>query len=84
MALVVDEEVPAGALVAALESSRLVASARVFDVYRGEQLGAGKKSVAIAVRLQSPAATLTDAEIETIAGKIVAAVAKATGAVLRT
>jgi len=46
-------------------------------------VGAGKKSLAVSVRLQPAEATFTDAQIEAIAAKIVAAVAKATGATLR-
>jgi phenylalanyl-tRNA synthetase beta chain len=55
----------------------------VFDVYEGKTLGEGKKSIAIAVRVQPRDKTLTEAEIEALAGKIVAAVTKATGASLR-
>jgi phenylalanyl-tRNA synthetase beta chain len=55
----------------------------VFDVYEGKGVPEGKKSVAIAIRLQPKDKTLTDAEIEAIGGKIVAAVAKATGGTLR-
>ncbi len=44
----------------------------------------GKKSLAISVRLQPKDKTLTDAEIEAIAAKLVAAVTKATGGTLRT
>jgi phenylalanyl-tRNA synthetase beta chain len=46
-------------------------------------LGDGKKSLAIEVTLQPREKSLTDAEIEAVSAKIVAAVAKATGAVLR-
>jgi phenylalanyl-tRNA synthetase beta chain len=55
----------------------------VFDLSEGQGVPPGKKSLAIAVRLQPKERTLTDAEIETIAQKIVSAVAKATGGVLR-
>ena len=61
----------------------LVADVAVFDRYAGEKLPEGKVSLAIQVTLQPRAATLTDAEIEAAAAKVVAAVAKATGAVLR-
>jgi phenylalanyl-tRNA synthetase beta chain len=65
----------------------LIAEARVFDVFEGPraeaQLGEGKKSVAIAVRLEPADRTLTDAEIDAVAGRIVAAVEKATGGQLR-
>ena len=59
LALVVDEDVATGAVVAVLEGSPLVASARVFDVFRGERLPAGKKSVAFSIRYQVPNRTLT-------------------------
>ena len=59
LALVVDEGVPAGRVQAILEGSNLVESARVFDVFRGEQLGAGKKSLAFSIRYQAPDRTLT-------------------------
>jgi len=55
----------------------------VFDVYSGQRIEDGKKSVAITVRLEPKIATLTDPEIETIAAKIVTAVTKSTGAILR-
>ena len=64
-------------------TSRVITAARVFDVYAGKGVPGGKKSLAIAVTLQPMERTLTDAEIEAVSNKIVAAVAKATGAVLR-
>lgn len=84
-AFVVDATVAVEAIVRAVRATEreLITDVGVFDLYEGANLGAGKKSVAISVRLQSPSATLTDAEIETTSGKIVAAVTKATGAVLR-
>jgi phenylalanyl-tRNA synthetase beta chain len=61
----------------------LIAGARVFDLYAGKGVPEGKKSIAIAVTLQPVERTLTDAEIEAVSAKIVAQVAKATGAQLR-
>jgi phenylalanyl-tRNA synthetase beta chain len=55
----------------------------IFDVYEGKGVPAGKKSLAISVRLQPKDKTLTDAEIDAIAQKIVDAVTKATGGTLR-
>ncbi len=54
----------------------------MFDVYEGKGVADGKKSVAIAVRIQPQTATLTDAEIETLNQKIVTAALKL-GAALR-
>jgi phenylalanyl-tRNA synthetase beta chain len=63
---------------------QLIEQASLFDVYEGKGVGEGKKSLAIAVRLQPRDKTLTDAEIDAVAQKIVAAVTKATGGSLRT
>ena len=84
-AFIVDADVEAEKLVRAARNAdkALVASARVFDVYDGKGVPGGKKSIAIAVTLQPVERTLTDAEIEAASAKIVAQVAKATGAVLR-
>ncbi len=61
----------------------LIAGVALFDLYEGEKVAAGKKSIAIEVTFQPRDHTLTDAELEAASGKITAAVAKATGAVLR-
>lgn len=84
-AFVADADVAAEAITrAALGADKeLIVAATVFDVFSGKGLPEGKKSVAIGVVLQPVDKTLTDAEIEGIAAKIVAAVAKATGAALR-
>ena len=84
-AFVVDEGVGAGAIVRAAHAAdkTLIADVSVFDVFAGKALGEGKKSVAVTVTLQPVEKTLTDAEIEAIGTKVVAAVTKATGASLR-
>ncbi|HHS93828.1 MAG TPA: phenylalanine--tRNA ligase subunit beta, partial [Rhodobacterales bacterium] len=88
-AFVVDADVEALKLVNAAQGAdkALIESVRVFDEFHGEkaeaQMGAGKKSLAISVRLQPRDKTLTDAEIEAVAAKIVDQVAKATGGSLR-
>ena len=84
-AFVVDRGVEAGAIVRAARGADrdLIKSVAVFDVFEGEAIGAGRKSVAIEVTLQPSERTLTEEAIETAATKIVAAVAKSTGATLR-
>jgi len=84
-AFVVAEEVEADKVVRAVRSAdkALVADASVFDVYRGPGVEAGRKSVAVEAVLQPVERTLTEAEIDAVGQKIVAAVAKATGGVLR-
>jgi phenylalanyl-tRNA synthetase beta chain len=84
-AFVVDGAVKAADIMrAALGVDRkLITNVGVFDVYAGPGIEAGKKSIAIAVTLQPREKTLTDAEIEAVAAKIVAEVGKRTGGVLR-
>ena len=84
-AFVLDDAVAGDRIVRAAFSAdkALVAGVDVFDVFSGESIGAGKKSVAISVRLRPADRTLTDAEIEAVSDKIIAAVSKATGATLR-
>jgi phenylalanyl-tRNA synthetase beta chain len=81
-AFLVDAKVPAADVVKAAASVDrvLVESVTVFDVYEGQGIEPGKKSLAIAVRLQPRDRTLTETEIDAVAAKIVAAVAKVTGA----
>ena len=84
-AFVVDEGVAAADLVRAAfgADKALIVDVTLFDVYRGAALGEGKKSLAIEVTLQPRGKTLTDAEIDAAAGKIIAAAAKATAGTLR-
>lgn len=84
-AFIVDSDVDADKLVRAARNAdkALVTAARVFDVYTGKGVPSGKKSIALTVTLQPVERTLTDAEIEAASNKIVAQVAKATGATLR-
>jgi phenylalanyl-tRNA synthetase beta chain len=84
-AFVVDAGVEALTLVNAAQGAdkALIADVRVFDEFIGGSLGAGKKSLAIAVRLQPVDKTLTEKDIEAVAAKIVEKVGKATGGVLR-
>jgi phenylalanyl-tRNA synthetase beta chain len=81
-AFLVDAKVAAAEIVkAAIAADRtLIESVNVFDVYEGQGIEGGKKSLAISVRLQPRDRTLTDAEIDAVSSKIVGAVAKATGA----
>ncbi len=83
-AFVVDAKLAAGEIVKAvkLADRALIDTVTVFDVYEGKGVPEGKKSVAVAVRIQPKDATLTEAEIETLAQKIVAGAVKL-GATLR-
>jgi phenylalanyl-tRNA synthetase beta chain len=83
-AFVVDAKVAAGEIVRCvkLADRNLIEQANVFDVYEGKGVPEGQKSIAVAVRIQPKDATLTDAEIEALAQKIIAAALKL-GATLR-
>jgi phenylalanyl-tRNA synthetase beta chain len=85
LAFLVDREVQADALLRAARNAErnLVTEVSLFDRYAGERLPEGKVSLALEVVLQPRERTLTDAEIEAAIAKVVAAVAKATGATLR-
>jgi len=84
-AFVVDRAVEAAAVMRAVAGAdkALIAGVSVFDLYEGPGIGAGKKSLALEVTIQPAERTLTDDDFEALAGRIVAAVAKATGGVLR-
>ena len=83
-AFVVEDAKAAGDLIKAVAGAdkALIVDVRVFDVYRGPGVEAGFKSVALEVDIQPRDATLTEAEIEALSAKIVAAASK-TGATLR-
>jgi phenylalanyl-tRNA synthetase beta chain len=85
VALVVAEEVPAAAVVAALTAGagELLEDVRLFDVYTGAQLGEGRKSLAYTLRLRAPDRTLTAAEATAARDAAVAEAARRTGAVPR-
>jgi len=85
VALVVDEQVPAAEVVAALRAGagELLEDVRLFDVYTGAQLGAGRKSLACTLRLRAADRTLTAAEASAAREAAVAEAGRRTGAVLR-
>jgi phenylalanyl-tRNA synthetase beta chain len=85
LAFAVDEDVPAGDLVAAAGEAvgPELREMRAFDVYRGEQVGPGRKSIAFAVTFQSPERTLTDEDAAALRARIVSALADRFGAELR-
>ena len=84
-AFVVDRTVPAETLMNAVRAAErsLIQDVSLFDVYQGKGLDDDKKSLAIAVRLQSMDHTLEEAEIDAAVKKITQAATRATGATLR-
>jgi phenylalanyl-tRNA synthetase beta chain len=84
-AFIVDRAVIAGDIVGAAQAvdRKLITDVTVFDVYQGKGIDEDKKSIAIAVTMQPREKTMTDEEIDAVAAKIVAEVAKMTGGTLR-
>ena len=82
IAVAVAEEVPAGELVAAAREAagEELREIRVFDVYRGDQVGEGRKSVAFSVAYQSAERTLTEEDATRLRKKIVKRLAERFGA----
>ena len=85
VALVVDTDVTVAAVEEALRAGagELLESVRLFDVFTGEQIGAGKKSLAFALRFRAPDRTLTEEETSAARDAAVAVAAERTGAVQR-
>jgi len=85
LALVVAEEVPAADVEDLIRQTggEILREVRLFDLYRGEQLGEGKKSLAYSLVYQHPEKTLTDKEVLAIRNKIVKRLEKDLGAQLR-
>ena len=85
IAVVVDEGVPADRLELLIRQSggKLLNGVRLFDIFRGEQIGAGKKSLAYSLTYQAPDRTLTDKDAATVRQKIVRRLEQELGAKLR-
>ena len=85
LAFAVDEDVPAAALLTVIRDAGgpELLDVAVFDEYRGEQVGAGRRSLAFRVAFGSPERTLTDEEAAVLRARIVEAVRERFGAELR-
>ncbi|MET1071061.1 MAG: phenylalanine--tRNA ligase subunit beta, partial [Umezawaea sp.] len=85
LAFVVDDTVAAADVVRTMRAAAgaLLEEVRPFDVFRSDALGAGRRSVAFALRYRAPDRTLTDAEMGTLRRQVIDAVVAAHGAELR-
>jgi phenylalanyl-tRNA synthetase beta chain len=85
LALVVDDDVPAAMVAEAIRhlGGDLVVDVRLFDVYQGDQIESGKRSLAYSVVYQSPDKTLTDDEVTRVRKQIIEGLENDLGAVLR-
>lgn len=80
-----DVDITADTIIRAVRGSdkKLITDVSIFDIYQGEKITAGKKSVAFSVRLQPTDRTLTEEEIDAVAAKVIGNIEKATGGSLR-
>jgi phenylalanyl-tRNA synthetase beta chain len=85
LAVVVDEEVTAEQVLEAIRQAggSLLQQTQLFDVYRGKQIAAGKKSLAYSLTFQAMDKTLKDADVEKVRRRILARLSQAYGAELR-
>ncbi len=85
LSVVCDEGLTVGEAEAVIAAAggKLLRSVRLFDIYRGANLGEGKKSLAFSLELRADDRTLTDADSESVMQKVLAALAEKCGASLR-
>ena len=85
IALVMDKDIPVHDVVRSIckAGQRLIVDTQIFDIYEGEHIESGKKSVAIALTFQDASKTLDDASINATMEQILNAVSKDYGAHLR-
>ena len=85
LAVVVDEAVPAARIADAVRAAAgpLLRDLRIFDVYTGPGVEAGRKSVSLGLIFQESSRTLTDEEINDVVARVVARLEEAVGATLR-
>jgi phenylalanyl-tRNA synthetase beta chain len=85
IALVADQETASGTLKEIILSAggQLLKEAHVFDLYEGEHMEAGKKSIAFSLKYADPERTLTDEEVTKVHDKVLKALEEQAGAVLR-
>jgi len=84
LAIIVSHDIQATQAVSIIESFNLVHSVAVFDVYTGDPIPAGKKSIAFAISFQSPKKTLTDKDVGKERDRIIARLQSELAAEIRT
>jgi phenylalanyl-tRNA synthetase beta chain len=86
LAFVVEEKVPAGSLLKFLREhgGEFLETVEIFDLYQGNQIGKGQKSLAFSLNFQAPERTLTEAEVDATLRRLVDGAGSTFGAHLRT
>ena len=84
-AFVIDEKYSSGEIINLVKKidKKLIKEVKIFDVYQGDKIGLGKKSIAFNVTLEPKDKTLSDNDIEEVSKKIILIVQETTGATLR-
>ena len=84
-AFVIDEKYSSGQIINLVKKidKGLISDVKIFDIYHGDNISTGKKSIAFNVTLEPKDKTLDEKDIEQISKKIVSTVQEATGATLR-
>jgi phenylalanyl-tRNA synthetase beta chain len=84
-AFVIDEKYSSGEIISLVKkiNKELIKDVKIFDVYQGDNISSGKKSIAFNVTLEPKDKTLSDNDIDQISKKIISAVQDSTGATLR-
>ena len=84
-AFVIDEKYSSGEIISLVKKidKELIKNVKIFDVYQGDNIADGKKSIAFNVILEPKGKTLSDKDIEQISNKIISTVRESTGATLR-
>jgi phenylalanyl-tRNA synthetase beta chain len=85
LAMIIGEEVPAGKVEGVIRTAggKLLESVRLFDIYRGEQVGMNHKSLAYSLTYRAPDRTLTDKDAADIRQKVIKALETELGAKIR-
>jgi len=84
-AFVIDEKYSSGEIIALIKKidKQLIKAVKIFDVYQGENIDVGKKSIAFSITLEPKDKTLNENDIEQVSKKIVSKIQESTGATLR-
>jgi len=84
-AFAIDEKYSSGEIIASVKKidKQLIKAVKIFDVYQGDNIDTGKKSIAFSITLEPKDKTLSENDIEQISKKIISKIQESTGATLR-
>jgi phenylalanyl-tRNA synthetase beta chain len=84
-AFVIDEKYSSSEIIALIKKidKQLIKAVKIFDVYQGDNIDTGKKSIAFSITLEPKDKTLSENDIEQVSKKIISKVRESTGATLR-